>query len=656
MIAHLLGQIAESDCEAFHAGFLDQPVNAWTSLAMVGAGLLIGSDVRRRHLRPEALVFAATVAFAGVGAFLFHGFPDDWSRWLHDVSLLSVLAVIAGVHVGRAFGPGPAPALWSVAVAIPAAGILLAFVPDATNVIVAVLVAAVVVAELVSIRKGQGALIGFWTLAFVTLGVASFLLGRTDAPLCDPNSELQPHGLWHVLIAVITMLWADRAFASPEPRRPGWARATISRSVVGLARGAARALLRDVEVVDRENLPSDRPVLIVSNHFNGFVDPVLVIAALGRLPRFLAKGTLWNIAPAGAVLDSVGVLPVHRPEDREGLDNASTFAAAHDAFLRGDAVALFPEGTTGDRAQLDRVRTGAARIALGAVENGVTDLQVVAVGLAYEDRLGWRSRVVVEVGGALDVTGDAPDSLPHGATLSESDHAAVDALTAVIDGQLRAVSPNYEDVTERESLRLAAEIALREDSEPPFAAIEATARSLGRAEAPRRVEITQALAAYMLRLRFAGLTDRDVAARSPRGPLLRAFLIAALVLVALPIIIIGVAANIIPLALVRVASRKAEAVVTKGTVRLVVGLIAFPLTWLVIGYLYTDKTWATLVLAIVFAVAGLVTIWLVETAREAMGDVIAAARSSDRRSLLDDLTVARQALATLVLTTAETDS
>ena len=67
--------------------------------------------------------------------------------------------------------------------------------------------------------------------------------------------------------------------------------------------------------------------------------------------------------------------------------------------------------------------------------------------------------------------------------------------------------------------------------------------------------------------------------------------------------VVAVLANIIPFALVRVASRRAEAVVTKGTVRLVVGLIVFPLTWIIIGGLLTGSLLGTLIIAILLALA-----------------------------------------------------
>lgn len=184
---------------------------------MVGAGLLIAYAVGHRHLRAEALVFAVAVAFAGVGSFLFHGFDSDFGQWAHDVSLIMVLAVMAGVGSGRAIGHPVHPG-WSAAAAFVVGGTLLAFAPGATNALVLVLLVVIGGAEIVSRRSGRRPLFGFWLILIATIGVTALLLGRSDAPLCDPDSELQFHGLWHLLIPAIAMLWAERAFSESRPR------------------------------------------------------------------------------------------------------------------------------------------------------------------------------------------------------------------------------------------------------------------------------------------------------------------------------------------------------------------------------------------------------------------------------------------------------
>ena len=48
----------------------------------------------------------------------------------------------------------------------------------------------------------------------------TWLLGRTDTPVCDPDSVLQLHGVWHLISAAIFGLWWWLAFDQPV-RSPG---------------------------------------------------------------------------------------------------------------------------------------------------------------------------------------------------------------------------------------------------------------------------------------------------------------------------------------------------------------------------------------------------------------------------------------------------
>ena len=58
---------------------------------------------------------------------------------------------------------------------------------------------------------------GSITLAVTAaIGGASWLLGRSSSPLCDPDSVLQLHGLWHVLSAVVFALWYWWALAADQ--------------------------------------------------------------------------------------------------------------------------------------------------------------------------------------------------------------------------------------------------------------------------------------------------------------------------------------------------------------------------------------------------------------------------------------------------------
>jgi len=55
-------------------------------------------------------------------------------------------------------------------------------------------------------------------VAVLTVGVALNALGRTDAPLCDPDSPIQLHAVWHLITAFVLWLYGTAVL---EPRERG---------------------------------------------------------------------------------------------------------------------------------------------------------------------------------------------------------------------------------------------------------------------------------------------------------------------------------------------------------------------------------------------------------------------------------------------------
>jgi hypothetical protein len=130
-----------------------------------------------------------------------------------------------------------------------------------------------------------------------------------------------------------------------------------------------------------------------------------------------------------------GAVPVYRRQD--GLDtarNLDAFRRCRSALARGEALLLFPEGTSHSHPYRLPLKTGAARIALGTVEGqGPLGLRVVPVGLRYEAKGEFRSRVFIQVGEPLDPS-------PERERYAREGRAAVRALTTRIAHGLDAVA------------------------------------------------------------------------------------------------------------------------------------------------------------------------------------------------------------------------
>ena len=157
------------------------------------------------------------------------------------------------------------------------------------------------------------------------------------------------------------------------------------RVVRALARFIAGLFYRDLGVIGGERFPPSGPVIVAANHQNALVDPMLMVAALPRALRPLAKAPLFKHPLIRPFLSAVGALPVHRAKESSGdpTRNDAMFQAAADALQRGEALLIFPEGVGHFEPMLQPLRTGAARMLLGAEAQGAPPVTLLPVGLVF---------------------------------------------------------------------------------------------------------------------------------------------------------------------------------------------------------------------------------------------------------------------------------
>lgn len=301
------------------------------------------------------------------------------------------------------------------------------------------------------------------------------------------------------------------------------ARARLRRLLDELASRLARLALgiffRGVEVVGRERVPRGAPLLVIANHVNNLIDPMLIMGYTGLRPRFLAKSTLWKHPAVAPALILLGALPVYRRRDGAPLArNIETFARCRVALAEGETIAIFPEGYSHNEPGAVPLKTGAARIALEAGAHGAPGLRVVPVGLVYEDKERFRSRVLVQVGEPIDL---APDQ----AVYASAPRAAVQALTARIAAGLESVTAPFASWEEARLIDRAVDLAVEGD---PGALPLSERWSLWRAFTGRYAELEEsdperalrlvtALRSYDEARRRLGLRERDLAAWPDRG-------------------------------------------------------------------------------------------------------------------------------------------
>lgn len=365
------------------------------------------------------------------------------------------------------------------------------------------------------------------------------------------------------------------------------------RLTARIARTALALFFRRVEVVGAENVPAEGPLLVVANHPNALIDPVVLLGILPRRVRFLGKSTLWEIPPLRPFLALAGVIPVYRPTD-PGVDpskNTETFARCREALLEGDAIAIFPEGTSHGEPYLQPLKTGAARIALGAAADleaaGRSEpVRLLPVGLTFDERERFRSRVLMVVGRPFDAAAAA------GGPGDGLDPARVRAVTAALERGLAEVTVAYRSWDEARLLARAVELFDRPEVVLPGERSLTETHRLARTLASGLEEVREAWPEETARVAGAAerydrmlaavdLRDDQVAARYPKLAVARwtAKTVAA-VLLGLPPALLGALLNALPYRLVgRLASRPAMAPELQATWKLFGALFLYPVAW-----------------------------------------------------------------------------
>lgn len=365
---------------------------------------------------------------------------------------------------------------------------------------------------------------------------------------------------------------------------------------------------KSVDVRHAERVPPGGPVLLCINHPNNLIDSLLVGAALGRKVHYLATAALFRNRLVARFLLACGAIPVYRKQDEPRIfrrpptagagpadpatmaeRNVATFDACTQALGAGRLIAIYPEGTTHAEARVQRIKTGAARIALGFDAERPGALRVIPVGLTFEARKSFRGRVLVSFGPPVPVS-------PYLDAYREDPVKAVEAVTTAIQWAMeaevvhveridaaelvRAIEQLYRDELSRE-LREQRGLAARQIDPIRLSRTIADAVNWFKARDPARVErLWQQMQGYLALLREYRVKDEAVRARleqrGRRQQIRRGWEAVA----GFPLFVYGATVNFFVYWVPRwVARRMSRKVTDYATWRLLASIVAYPLFW-----------------------------------------------------------------------------
>ncbi len=172
---------------------------------------------------------------------------------------------------------------------------------------------------------------------------------------------------------------------------------------------AVRIFFRKIVVVGAENIPSGKPVILVSNHPSAFMDPLVLGIFVPRELYFFARADIFTSKFVNWITEKAHMSPIYRIVDgADSLEkNEAVFAHGYNLLFENKVLLLFGEGVT-DEEFVRRVKTmkkGSMRIALGAESKFDFKLgvNIICAGINYSDPRKFRSDLLISFSKPIEV-------------------------------------------------------------------------------------------------------------------------------------------------------------------------------------------------------------------------------------------------------------
>ena len=208
-------------CEASHPGLIKQPANTWSNLGFMLAGLAIAWQLTRgtfsanRNTITQSFFYgtfyACIVVLLGPGSMAMHATEAAIGGWFDMLSMYLICSYSFAYALERYFKFNP---VWFSLIFAVALGSCLyvqtlpfraPIVGFMGNFIFATYITLTVVFELLNtfqLKLAHEKKYGLLSLGSLLLAFAIWNMWKNDSYMCDPQSLIQGHAIWHLLDAL----------------------------------------------------------------------------------------------------------------------------------------------------------------------------------------------------------------------------------------------------------------------------------------------------------------------------------------------------------------------------------------------------------------------------------------------------------------------
>lgn len=161
-----------------------------------------------------------------------------------------------------------------------------------------------------------------------------------------------------------------------------------------------------LEVVGKENLPTDGAIILAPNHCNTLMDALVVVQADRGPTLFAVRADIFKNPKLTSLFHFIKMVPLSRERDglQEVARNYEVFDEIVESLEHGLPFCIFSEGTHRAKRSLLPLKKGIFRIATKATQKIDKPVYIVPVGLEYEDYYRYMRPARMSYGPAINVT------------------------------------------------------------------------------------------------------------------------------------------------------------------------------------------------------------------------------------------------------------
>ena len=212
----------------------------------------------------------------------------------------------------------------------------------------------------------------------------------------------------------------------------------ISRFLIKVA---LNGYFHRIKVIGKENIPKGKPIILVSNHQNALIDPLLLATNTRLNPYFLTRASVFENSFTAKILNYIRMLPVYRVRDGFATlqQNQITFDQTYEVLRKNGTVIIFAEGSHSHVRNVRPLSKGFTRMAFGLKEKyPECEPVILPVGFDYSAHMKSGSKVQISFGKPIPV--DMPNSQSG-------------KLTKLVEKALKDITVDIPDEGYKESLQ-----------------------------------------------------------------------------------------------------------------------------------------------------------------------------------------------------------